>query len=274
MVTAERADAMSACTSRYCRLGQAFGHAFGWMLGLLALSLLGSLPAAAQSDRSPDAGTAYFHRAAQHYLADDTEAALHAVEEGLRVAPDHPTLQALQAEIERQPPQPDPSETGQSGAGAGAEDGERADANQGGPQSPDGRPNDTSDGGTNGGTDGGQPPGESPSPNSDEGDSSRSDHAPSDGDTGQAGTPSTASQPPDSNGDPSSRATAPEAAREPTEVRNPPSASSPRSASPQPVTPLTQAEAEALLQLVEAQGQPLMRAMRSFGSPSETNRDW
>lgn len=261
---------MSACVSLHHHGCRALCHAFGWMLGLLALSLLGSSPAAAQSDRSPDAGTAYFHRAAQHYLADDAEAALQAVEEGLRIAPDHPKLQALQAEIERQPPQPDPSETGQSGGGAGSEDGERADANQGGSQTPGDRQDDASDGET------GDAPqtGESPASNPEEGDASRSDNAPSDGDAGQAGTPSTASQQPGSNGDPSSRATPPEAAREPTEVRNPPSASSPSVASPQPVTPLTQAQAEALLQLVEAQGQPLMRAMRSFGAPPETGRDW
>lgn len=58
--------------------------------------VLGGTPAAAQS------ADAYFHEAAQQYVAGNEEAARQAIERGLDVAPSDPRLQALRAKLEQE----------------------------------------------------------------------------------------------------------------------------------------------------------------------------
>lgn len=67
----------------------------GAMGGLLLV--LGGTPALGQSSAD-----AFFHDAAQRYVAGDTEAARRAVERGLEIAPSDPRLQALRRKLEQQ----------------------------------------------------------------------------------------------------------------------------------------------------------------------------
>ncbi len=61
------------------------------------LLVLGGTPALGQSSAD-----AFFHDAAQRYVAGDTEAARRAVERGLEIAPSDPRLQALRRKLEQQ----------------------------------------------------------------------------------------------------------------------------------------------------------------------------
>lgn len=66
-----------------------------WGIGLVVLLGVVAPPAAvAQSEAD-----AYFHRAAQRYVAEDYAAAQRAVERGLEVAPSDPRLQALRKKL-------------------------------------------------------------------------------------------------------------------------------------------------------------------------------
>lgn len=69
------------------------------VMGLLAglLGGIGGPPALGQSSAD-----AFFHEAAQRYVAGDTEAARRAVERGLERDPSDPRLQALRRTLERQ----------------------------------------------------------------------------------------------------------------------------------------------------------------------------
>lgn len=67
----------------------------GFIGGLLLV--LGGTPVAAQSSAD-----AFFHDAAQHYVAGDQEAARQAVERGLKVAPSDPRLLALRKKLRQQ----------------------------------------------------------------------------------------------------------------------------------------------------------------------------
>lgn len=77
---------------------------------LLAVGLGGfgdasfALPSSATDD---DPGEAYFHRAAQHYLAEEIDAAREVVREGLEADPNHPKLNALRERLDDLPPQGD-----------------------------------------------------------------------------------------------------------------------------------------------------------------------
>jgi len=64
-------------------------------LWVLLLCALGSRPAVAQKTAE-----AYFHEAAQHYIAEDVSAARGAVESGLERAPSDPRLLALQKKLQ------------------------------------------------------------------------------------------------------------------------------------------------------------------------------
>ncbi len=64
----------------------------GWMVTLLLVG--GSAAAQAQSDAD-----AYFHEAAQQYVADEVQAARRTVERGLKVAPSDARLRALQKKL-------------------------------------------------------------------------------------------------------------------------------------------------------------------------------
>lgn len=75
-------------------------------------------------------GEVYFHEAAQHYLDEQTESALQTVNAGLRVAPDHPKLQALREKLKEQ------NEQQRSGGGSGT--GSAPDQQQSGSQAPNG----------------------------------------------------------------------------------------------------------------------------------------
>jgi hypothetical protein len=69
-----------------------------WLGALGGLLLvLGGTPVAAQSSAD-----AFFHDAAQRYVAGDQEAARRAVERGLKVAPSDPRLRALQKKLKQQ----------------------------------------------------------------------------------------------------------------------------------------------------------------------------
>lgn len=257
--------------------GRACWYVLWGLMLILAVASLGrpvqaQSPSQTQSGSEANPGTAYFHRAAQHYLAGDVESARTVVEDGLQVAPDHPKLNALRTQIEALPPPPRPSDEGAQGAGEGADDGEDGT----GGSSPD--------------SSGDEAPGDEPSeseapPDADSADSGDAEaegrtespsaaSPPSEQAPGNDGTPGTASTPPGHGGDPSPNANPPEAADEPPEVQNAPASSSARSASNQPPRTLTYAEAEQLLQLVAQQEQPLMRAMQSFGRPSAAGPDW
>ncbi|MES3630680.1 MAG: hypothetical protein PPP56_11005, partial [Longimonas sp.] len=72
-------------------------------------------------------GEAYFHRAAQHYLAEDLDAARETVAEGLQIAPDHPKLHALNEQLNAHPPDAD-SEADPDGAPDERGDGEGDEA--------------------------------------------------------------------------------------------------------------------------------------------------
>lgn len=243
-----------------------------WVV-LLTLAGMGA-PAAAQgqSAEASDEGTAYFHRAAQHYLAGDEEAARDATEAGLDVAPTHPKLQALREQLETLPP--DPSADDQGAEGEGTDEGE-SDAS---PSSP---------------------PGNSDASNL-ESDTSEEDASPQQPDNagGEQAPPGDASA--DTSGTPEASGTgaeepesdAPEPdlpqpseppapedpnggeGEQPTEAEMSPSSSAPPSASSQLGPRLTREQAEQLLQLVEAHDQPLMRAMRSFGAEQAAGPDW
>lgn len=70
-----------------------------WWIGLVGalLLVLGGTPALGQSSAD-----AFFHDAAQRYVAGDTEAARRAVERGLDIAPSDPRLRALRRKLEQQ----------------------------------------------------------------------------------------------------------------------------------------------------------------------------
>lgn len=65
-----------------------------------------------------------FHDAAQHFLADDVDAARQTVERGLADAPDHPKLLALRDVLDRPGPKAQP-DSGRGGANGAPQQGER-----------------------------------------------------------------------------------------------------------------------------------------------------
>jgi hypothetical protein len=73
--------------------------------GLMMVLLLGMGAPAAPAQSTADA---YFHEAAQQYVADDVQAARQTVERGLEVAPSDPRLLALRKKLrqEKQPNRP------------------------------------------------------------------------------------------------------------------------------------------------------------------------
>jgi len=73
---------------------------------------LGGTPALAQSSAE-----AFFHEAAQRYVAGDTEAARRSVERGLEIDPSDPRLQALRRTLERQREQRRGGRSSQQGQG-------------------------------------------------------------------------------------------------------------------------------------------------------------
>lgn len=256
-----------------------------WFWGIPSLLLLGALlgcpPASAQS-APPDSAQAYFHRAAQHYLADDADTALQVIAEGLRMAPNNAKLQALRTEIERQPPQSDPAETGVEGAGSGEGEGTGA-GDPGGTSAGSDAPQDAE-------SDAEAEPGAAPNPSGQgapspqQGEPAQDDaseagtapqEAPSAGrEPGQAGAGGTASKPEGPHGDPTPRATAPEQGPSPPDVQNAPAEPPPGSGSLQSVPTLTPEQVEQLLQLVDAQREPRMPAIRVFGRAAAAGPDW
>lgn len=81
-----------------------------WGIALLACAVMHAVQA--QPTNAQDA-TPYFHEAAQQYVASDLQQALVTVNEGLRVAPDDPRLQALRRAIQQ--------ERQRSGSGSGGQ---------------------------------------------------------------------------------------------------------------------------------------------------------
>ena len=237
------------------------------------LLIAASLTPFAQAQSESDAGAAHFHRAAQHYLAGDINAAREAVDKGLAVAPEHPKLNALRAQIDALPPTPRPSDDGAQGAGGQTGEDADQDASSG-------------DEGTDGSNPGAPDPGtdSSDSPDSEAqsgGTESGAAEPGAEPGTSESGAesrrepvPGTASEPPGGTGAPSPSATAPEADMSLPEVQNPSASPAPRPASSQQIPTLTRVQAEQLLQLVAAQEQPLMQAMKSFGRASQTGPDW
>jgi len=69
------------------------------LIGLGLVVLLAAGPPSAVAQRSADA---YFHEAAQQYVAGNRAAAQEAVEQGLSVAPDDPRLRALRRKLREQ----------------------------------------------------------------------------------------------------------------------------------------------------------------------------
>jgi hypothetical protein len=65
-------------------------------IGCVAVVLLAGIPYGASAQSTADA---YFHKAAQQYVADDVEAAQRTVEQGLAVAPSDPRLLALRKKL-------------------------------------------------------------------------------------------------------------------------------------------------------------------------------
>lgn len=65
-------------------------------IGCVAIVLLAGIPYGASAQSTADA---YFHNAAQQYVADDVEAAQRTVEQGLAVAPSDPRLLALRKKL-------------------------------------------------------------------------------------------------------------------------------------------------------------------------------
>lgn len=231
---------------------------------LLVFQLMLPIATAAQSTGAPDEvadpGTSYFHRAAQHFLADDLEAARATVEDGLDAAPDHPKLQALREQIDALPPEPSASDQGTAGGGT---DGDETDAGESESDAP-------SDGGAPAPNSSGEadqetsPPGET-----------QDENDPSESEAGAADPDAPAFDTPPPGADPSPTETSPEAHDAPSEAAPEPTSSASPSASPPEERPtLTRAQAEQLLQLMEAQDQPLMHAMRSFEDATPSTRDW
>ncbi len=86
----------------------------GMWIGLILGILLAGSPSSAVAQSSADA---YFHEAAQEYVAGNTAAARRAVEQGLAVAPSDPRLQALLEKLQqsgRSPGRQDSSSTNDS----------------------------------------------------------------------------------------------------------------------------------------------------------------
>jgi len=115
-----------------------------WTVGVMVLLLLGgSTPARAQSRAE-----AYFHEAAQQYVADEVQAARRTVEQGLEVAPSDPRLLALRKKL-RQGQRSQNQGGRQDSSGAGTNDSSQQGDNSSADKSSEGgqEPSDEEEGG-------------------------------------------------------------------------------------------------------------------------------
>ncbi|MFO8233649.1 MAG: hypothetical protein R6U20_13450 [Longimonas sp.] len=250
----------------------------GWVLCLLGIGLMVSLVGIAlgpasyaqsangSSGDDADAGTTYFHRAAQHYLANDMAEARATVEAGLEVNPDHAKLQALREQIESLPPDPNEAEGGTEGNSSNEGDGESGEApGNEDPESESDAPDDPSADAPN---EADTPPDDPPS-DTDSGDADAGDAG-----AGSAEPSTPAPNPSDSSDASTSNEMPPHADGTPMDAQDLPESSASPSESPLPESSLTREQAEQLLQLVAAQDQPLMHAMQTFETARTSGRDW
>ncbi len=234
-----------------------------WVVLLSLVGMGNPVAAQIQSGQASDEGTAYFHRAAQHYLAGDEEAARAATEAGLDVAPNHAKLQALRERLEALPPEPSTSDQGAEGEGTDEGESDASSESPPGDTDPSDSENDASE--------------EDASP-------PQSEEAPADSDRDTPEANGTGAEEPEADAPEPNLSQPPETSASedpgagegepPTETESLPSSSEPPSVSTQIEPRLTREQAEQLLRLVEAQDQPLMRAMRSFGAEQTSGPDW
>lgn len=233
-----------------------------------------------------EAGETYFHRAAQHYLAEDLEAAREIVTEGLRIAPDHPKLQALNEQLNARPPDAD-GEADPDGAPDERSDEEGDEAgNSTGERDADGSSDELTDEERE--DESGEAP-DSPSadmPSSDDTDESdngeraeqdgRSETSPDNEADDAAGGTGSSERGEANNQRPDSARDMERGAVDPLDPPHDSDASPERP--PHPPLPLemptlTPEQAEQLLQLFDAQDRPLMHTLRQFGRASEAQPD-
>jgi len=234
-----------------------------WVVLLSLVGMGNPVAAQIQSGQASDEGTAYFHRAAQHYLAGDEEAARAATEAGLDVAPNHAKLQALRERLEALPPEPSTSDQGAEGEGTDEGESDASSESPPGDTDPSDSENDASE--------------EDASP-------PQSEEAPADSDRDTPEANGTGAEEPEADAPEPHLSQPPETSasqdpgagegEQPTGAESLPSLSEPPSVSTQIEPRLTREQAEQLLRLVEAQDQPLMRAMRSFGAEQTSGPDW
>jgi hypothetical protein len=193
--------------------------------------------------RSADA---YFHDAAQQYIAENAAAAREVVQEGLAAHPDDPRLQALKAKLDRSQQQSSPDSSSQGKGGDSQESGEKGpeqntDGRQGQEEGDDGRrqESDASRDGRNG-PNGDRRPSQSPSSNAQQQPDARPDGSPSD-------TPTDAS--PNRRGRQGSQTSRGES--------------------------LSRAQAERILRALQGQEQQLLREVQNRSARSQpVEKDW